>query len=313
MAQPMLRDQFESLTSLGVALGSIWYDQLSSVNEPGSDLFQFFNRLTTSEASETSQGIGGFNDVPVYTGTLEYKALELLYPKTYTPLEFADAMSVERKLVDDENYGVMNQRARLFGLSYDRTRYKDAAALFNNGFSTTYTRSGYTISIAGGDSKALMATDHPRSPATSTTQSNAGTSALTYDNLITTDQAMRGFVDSKGNPLNVMPDTLLVPAALAQTARRIVGSPGNPDNANNEANVNNGYRVVVSNYLTDANNWFLIDSRLANLYLKWYDRVMPEFTPDPTSDYTLYYRYRGYMRYTMGFDHWAWIYGHAVA
>ena len=71
--------------------------------------------------------------------------------------------------------------------------------------------------------------------------------------------------------------------------------------------------VVVWDYLTDANNWFVIDSTLAKIYLNWIDRVPLEFEMDPTSDFTLEARFRGYMRYSYGWSDWRWVYGHEVS
>lgn len=303
MATPMIRDHFEAITNLEAALRAVFFDQLSAVNEPGSDLFRFFNVQASMRAAERNQGVGGFGDVPVYTGTLEYESFELLYQKSYEHVEFAKGMAVERRLIDDDEYNVINQRARLFGMSFDRKRYKDAASVFNNAFSSSY---------VGGDAVALCATNHPYSPSDASTQSNKGTSALTYDAVVATEQAMMSFVDSKGNPMDVMPDTLIVPLALRNTALTIAGSPLRPGTANNDINPL-AYNVVVSRYLTDANNWFLVDSRLATQYLNWFDRVRPEYTADPTSDYKLEAKFRGYMRYSFGWDAWQWIYGHEVA
>jgi phage major head subunit gpT-like protein len=248
--------------------------------------------------------VGGFGDVPEYTGTLEYDSFELLYRKTYEHTEYAKGMAVERKLIDDEEYGVMSQRTQLFGLAFDRKIYKDAASVFNNAFSSSY---------LGGDNKALCASDHPYSPTNASTQSNVGTTALSYDAVLATERLMMGMVDSRGNALEVMPDTILVPVALKETALTIVNSPLKPGTPNNDANAAGGYRVVVSRYLTDANNWFLIDSRLAKLYLNWFWRVKPEFEADPTGDFSLAARFRGYVRYAFGFDAYPWIYGHNVA
>lgn len=310
----MLRDQFEALTNLAIGLSAVFFDQLTSVNEPGGDLLQFFNVQSTSRAAERNQGVGGFSDVPIYDGSLDYDSFELLYQKEYVPREFAKGMAVERKLIDDEEYGVINERARLMGLAFDRTRYKDGVGVFNNAFSTSFTRSGKTIASVGGDGAALCSASHPLSPSYPTTyQSNAGTSALSHDSVVATRKAMMKYTDSLSNPLGIIPDTIVVPVDMMDEALVITGSPQRSGNANNDINTTGNLRVVPSLYLSDANNWFMIDSRMARMWLKWYDRIMPEFTADPTSDFNLVAKFRGYMRYDIGWDRWEWIYGHAVA
>jgi phage major head subunit gpT-like protein len=213
-------------------------------------------------------------------------------------------MSVERKLIDDDDYNKISQRARLLGIAADRTRYNHAASMFNQAFSATR---------LGGDGKALCATDHPYSPGSSSTQSNKGTSVLSHDAVVETRKAMMQFKDSRGNPILVNPDTLLVPVDLMDTAQTIVNSQNRSGTANNDANTLRGYRVVVSRYLTDNNNWFLIDSTMARTYFNWFDRVAPEFAEDANSDFDLASRFRVYMRYSYGFDHWCAIYGHEVS
>lgn len=304
MGTPITRESMSNITALGSMLRTVWFDQIQAVASPNSLLNALFNVQTSNAAVERNQGVGGFGNVPEYTGTLSYDDFELLYQASYTHKEYAKGMAVERKLIDDDQYNVMNQRARLLGLAFDRTIETHAASVFKNAFSSSY---------LGGDSKALCATDHPYSSTISSSQSNKGTSALTHDSLISAKQAMMRFVDSQGNPLMVVPDTILVPVELGETARVIVESQLRSGVANNDTNVNTGYQIITTPYLSDTNNWFLIDSRMAKMYLNWYWRVMPEFAEDPTSDYSLVMKYRGYMRYSFGWDHWNWVYGSEVA
>jgi len=67
--------------------------------------------------------------------------------------------------------------------------------------------------------------------------------------------------------------------------------------------------MVVWDYLTDANAWFVLDSRLAKIHCIWADRVPLEFAWDPSGNYTLVARYRGYMRYSYGWSDWQWVMG----
>ena len=73
-----------------------------------------------------------------------------------------------------------------------------------------------------------------------------------------------------------------------------------------------GIRYLVWDYLTDANNWFMLDPQLAKIHLLWLDREPLDFALDPTSDFRLESRFRGYMRYSWGWSDWKFIYGHVV-
>lgn len=265
---------------------------------------QLFNVTTSGKAQEHDLGMGGFGDWQEYKGAIEYDDPEQLYKTTYTHVEYVKGFKVERKLVDDDQYNVINRRPRGLALSAMRTREKHAASVFNNAFSASYT---------GADAVALCGS-HPYSPSNAATQSNAGTTALSYDAVIATRKLMRAFEDDRGELVPISPDTLIVPPELEDTAFEIVQTILKPGTADNDANFvrSNVNNVVVWDYLTDANNWFLADSMLAGLYLNWFDRVPLEFEMDPTSDFRLEARFRGYQRYSYGWSDWRWIYGHNV-
>jgi len=54
------------------------------------------------------------------------------------------------------------------------------------------------------------------------------------------------------------------------------------------------------------------DSGLVPRHLWCYDRVAPEFPIDPSSDFDLVAKYRGYTRDSVGADDWRWLYGHSI-
>lgn len=265
-----------------------------------------FNVQTSSKAAEHNLGIGGFGNWVEYKGRIEYDAFEKGFQTNYVHTEFVDGFKVERKLVDDDLYNIINPLPRGLAIAGMRKREEDAASLFNNAFSSSY---------VGGDAVALCSTSHPNSPSNATVQGNKGTTALSYDAVDTTRRLMRAYKDDRGKLVPISPDVLLVPPALERTAWEIINTVNQPYTANNTANfvASKLNRVIVWDYLTDSNNWFLIDSSLAGMYLNWYDRVGMEFAMDPTSDFSLEARFRGYMRYSYGWDDWRWIYGHEVS
>ncbi len=67
-------------------------------------------------------------------------------------------------------------------------------------------------------------------------------------------------------------------------------------------------RPLVWNRLTDANAWFLMDSRLLKQHLIWQWRIRPEFAQDGDFD-GIQFKFRAYMRYTIGWRDWRFIYG----
>lgn len=283
-------------TNLGLMLSALW--QREVVN--ASAVAGLYSVLTSSRAVERSQGLGQFGEVPEYNGTIEYAEPTDEDLTTYTHKEYALGLSIPRKLIDDDEYGRMTTMVQQHALAFTRTQATHMSSVFVNAFSSSY---------LGGDGKALCAARNSGKQVLT----NKGTSALTHDNVVSTRQAMRQFKDNQGNVLMVMPDTLIVPVALEAVADEIVNSAGRSDNANNAVNSNRAMSYIVDPFLTDTNDWFLVDSQLARQYLKWFWRVLPEFTTDPASDFNLGMKMRGYMRYSFGWDATQWIYGHQVS
>lgn len=268
------------------------YDAVPSV------IPQLYQTLTSEQANEEDLAIGSMGEFPEFEGRVQYDSPEQLWKITYTHTEFAKGFQIERRLFDDNLYPVMNDRARDLGRAAFRTRETRAASLFNNATSTV----GY-------DGKALGVTDHPLSPTNTSTQSNYFVYALSSANLSTVRLAMRAWTDDRGNLANVNPDLLLVPPELEETAWKIIQTPSVYESGS--ANLTgqfhrNRYRVVVWDYLTDANRWFLIDSRLMKRFLKWYDRKPLEFAMTDDFD-TLVAKYRAYMRFSYGWSNWRWV------
>lgn len=292
----IVRDSYEAFTSMDVALRSIFVSEL----DVPDDLAQFFNVAQSNDATEDHHGDSGVSDVQEYKGKIEYGTSEPLWGKTYTHTEYALGLSIERKLIDDDKWAIINRKTRSFGMSFARNIARARASVFNNAFDGA---------VAGPDGVALCANDHDYSPTNGAHQSNYQTLALSHANVVTVREAMMELKDPLGNEFPVVPDTLLVPVGLSEEAFVITQSEAKSGTANNDANSQRGLRVVVSPYLTDSNAWFLIDSRMAQMYLNWYWRVQPEFLVDPASQFDLVWRYRGYMRYSFGFDDYRWIYG----
>lgn len=288
------------------------FEQQRTALAAASVIPQLFNVASSNKAVEYDLGVGGMADFEKYEGVIRYDDPEQLWRPSYTHEEYVKGFKVERKLYDDDMYNVINKRPAAFAIAAMRTREKHAASIFNNAFAAA----GYT----GFDGVTLCDGSHPNSPSNASTQDNEGTTALSYDAVVSTRELMRAFKDDRGELVPVNPDVLLVPPELEGTGNEIVKTMRGPNSqqpgtANYAANLvqDRGVKLVVWDYLTDANNWFLIDSQLAKLYLNWFDRAPLEIALDPRSDFDLEARWRGYMRYSYGWSDWRFVYGHAVA
>ena len=282
-----------------------------AMSRPRPIMEMLFGVESSTRYEEQYQGMGAMGLVPPFDGTVPYTDFDAGYRVDVRNYEFALGMQVERRLADDAQFTQIKRRAGNMADAFNITIETDAANVFINGFTDSGTnRMG--ASTNGADAVGLLSTAHPYSPANSgTTQANEGTLALTIDNLDTTRQAMRNFTDDKGLMLGVNPNMLLVPPELERTATQIVSERAvyEPNSAQYDVNMFSGrFQPVVWDRLTDSNAWFLIDSTLMKQHLIWQWRIRPEFAQADDFD-GLNAKYRGYMRYGIGWTDWKWIYG----
>lgn len=291
-------NQFPQFVDFDPVLTDIFFTQYERDLGSGGVL-SVFNALTSNKAKETDLRVGGFGDPETFNGTVKYDTPRRGYEVEYTFDELVKGFAITRKMRDDLQYQTIFDSASGMATAFARKRRKDAASVFNNSTSASY---------LGYDSKALCANDHPRSRTDSTSVDNLGASSLTSESLEDAVTSMQDFGDDLGEEIVIIPDTLVVPRALRKTALEIVGSPLVPEDANNAINVQAGqWNVIVDPYLTSTTAWWIVDSTLSRRYLKWYNRVMPEFAG--TNDFdTMVWKYRGYVRYGYGWSDFRWIY-----
>lgn len=288
---------------------NIWY--MEAYGNPMAMIEQLFNVQSSDKSQEEFEGMGAGGLIPVFDGQVKYAGFDAGYRADIRHYEFAGGIQIERALWDDDKKGVMRQRATSLATRVANTIETDAANVFINSFTDSGTnRMG--ASVAGPDAVGLCSTAHPHSPVNAgSTQSNEGTLALSLPNLDTTRQNMMNFTDDKDQLLGINPDILLVPPELERTATQIVAERAlyEPGSAQFDVNMFAGrLRPVVWNRLTDANAWFLIDSRQMKMHLHWFWRINPELANMTEFD-SLLAKYRLYMRYGIGWDDWRFIYG----
>jgi hypothetical protein len=264
-------------------------------------------------AQENVRGVGvlgsdgwNFED----SGRVQYDDPNQGDKTTFTHAEFAKGVLVRRKFVDDNLFDVLTDQASALGDSLYRKREKSGASVFNNAFTSTTNDDGF--STLGADGVVLCSASHPQSDDDGTTWSNTGTTALSKAAVSSTRISMMDFEDDRGDIMDVMPDTILVPPDLEDTGLEITKSMLDPTSANNAINPQAGrFRLLVWHYLTDANNWFMLDSSRQRQFLRWYERIPVEFAREEDFD-TLIAKFRAYNRYSYGWVDPRFIYGHNV-
>ena len=304
MANPMTSAQFGDL--LAPDFRRIFFERFGSRPSMLGELFSF--DTSTKEAEKDSQ-IGTMPDVGQFFGTVPYQGMSQGYDVTYTHLEFSQGAQVQRKLFDDDQYRIMNTRPAGMASAAFRTRETHGARIFNNAFSNDTFFFNHTEGLS------LCNDSHTTTSGASTTTGfdNLVTTALTATNLTTAVIAMQDFRGDQAERTDPVPDTLLIPPNLYETAYEIIKSQGKVDTAQNNPNVHFGqYKIIVWNYLTDTNNWFLIDSTMMADMLTWFERIPLEFGQIEDFD-TFVAKYRSYMRYSLGWADWRFILGAQVS
>ena len=212
--------------------------------------------------------------------------------------------AITRKAIDDNLYKTQFAPSNL-GLieSFQQTKEIYGANVLNT--ATTYNAN------VGGDGKALCATDHPIDGGTVANKPAVDVD-LNEATLLNGMISIRtNFKDQAGLKIFARGRRLVVPPALEPTAIRLLKTELRPGTADNDTNaimmtaggLPEGY--MVNDYLTDANNWFL----LTNIDgLSYMERV--RFETDMQVDFvTDNLLVKGYERYSFGYYNWRSIFG----
>lgn len=253
---------------------------------------------------------GELGDFSEFTGNLDYDATNQGYDVTATHVEWAKGMKIERKLMDDDLFMVMDRQPKKLARAANRTKESHASRVFTMAFSLD------NLFYSHSEGVALCSNSHTTTApgvSTATGFDNLGTSALSAVAVEAARIQMRDFRGDRAERINVMPDEIWIPTNLYATAYEIVASMGKVDSAENNRNVHEGqYTIYEWNYMSDANDWFMCDSAMRKENLLWFERIPVEF--DRASDFETYEKkYRSYMRYSYMWIDWRWIMGHLVS
>lgn len=260
-----------------------------------------FNMKSSSKHTEDDLTIGGLETMPEQNegAAVTYGDPTQGYKKTYTHVQYGLGFAVTRVMWEDDLYGVMAEASRKLSRSAVKAYEVVAANVFNNGFDSTY---------AGADSLELFSTVHTL--LNGETAGNEPTTACDL-NLTTLESAVSAFreiKDDTGAICGVAPRYLVVPNELEFTAKRLLGSEKDPESAENAINpLYNRLNLIVWDYLTDADAWFLLAAKPEHK-LKFFWRIRPTFASDDDFD-TGNARFKSRMRFDCGWSDWRGVYG----
>ena len=214
-----------------------------------------FDEYSSDKSYEEYVEETGFGLAPVKPEgmSISYDTDAQGYVSRITNVTYALGAKVTQEAIEDNKYfSVARKKSGKLARSMRQTKENVFANILNRGFTAAY---------AGGDGKELLATDHPT---LSGNQSNelavgADLSEAALEDLLT---QIRQAKDSRGLRIQLKGQALIVPPELEFTATRIVSSANQSGTANNDINAMKELGmlpggVIVWDYLTDANNWFV--------------------------------------------------------
>lgn len=305
----LLRSNFSDLTL---------EDALPALKKVTEDLFQqfpmqheqVFNVGSMDRGILQHTGVSGIPAVGQVTEGGEYPLDQMVqaYDKTFTAVKYGVMLAISEELLEDSMADVFKRRPEQLARAMDEALRIQAAAIFNNAFSTS-----------GPDGVSLCNSAHPLAYPGAGTSSNvlavaADLSQSSLEDLIT---VMRQTKDNAGKKVLVRPTQLIVPPELEFLAHELLESEMKPqastassiteENMVNAVRSRYGLQPVVMDYLTDADAFFLAADK-ANHNLWWYWRKRPETSSDAEfkSDIGLL---KIKSRFAVGFSDWRGIAG----
>lgn len=299
MAAAMQRANFNSLLFEG--LSRVFFQQYNDKDQIAPKIYTVRKSNQYAEDDQIIAGIGmleqkGESEPIVYESMVEG------YSKRYIHTTWAKGMTFSQELIEDAKYGVMKKRtAALARAAWYRREY-EAAKLFNYANATTY--------FTGADGLALLSSSHTLSGKPGITVSNTSAStALSLSALETALTAFRRLVDDQNMLIGVKPAVLLIPPELEIDAIELLQSDNKPYTADNETNAIRGrLKIVVWDFITDTNCWFVLAEKSEDMSPTWYDRVPISYQSDSDFD-TDDLKVKARTRFSNGFTDWRWVYG----
>ena len=217
---------------------------------------EIFETETSERSFEEETKLSGFSAAPVKNegSAIAYDNGQEAWTARYNHETIALGFSLTEEAIEDNLYDTLSSRyTKALARAMAYTKQTKAAAILNNGFSSTY---------KGGDGVELFSTAHPlvsggvnsNEPATPADLNETSLEAAVIQIAQWTDE--RGLlIAAKPRKLIVPPNLMFVATRLLETELR-VGTADNDINAiKNNGSIPEGY--TVNNFLTDSDAWFL--------------------------------------------------------
>jgi hypothetical protein len=275
----------------------------------GEEHKEIYETESSERSFEEETKLSGFSAAPVKNegSAIAYDNGQEAWTARYNHETIAMGFSLTEEAIEDNLYDSLSARyTKALARSMAYTKQVKAAAVLNNGFSSSYT---------GGDGVSLFSNAHPL--VSGGTNSNVPTTPadLNETSLEAAVIQISLWTDERSLLIAAKPRKLVVPPALQFVATRLletelrVGTNDNDINAlKNNGSIPEGY--AINHFLTDTNAWFLTTDVPNGM--KHFERTPLQNSMDGDFD-TGNVRYKSRERYSFGWSDPLGMYGSAGA
>ncbi len=280
------------------------YQTFTKLNERPSQYIRYLQVKNSTKAYEDTFSTGTFGPLAQkaeLAATMLDEPLKLGGVR-FIHLSFALGFLLSEEMRDDDQYGIANDLAGALGRSGRITAELYGHDVLNNGFSAAkyVGRDGLSLFNAAHPLKGTGGT-YANTPTVPTDISEAAIEAgiAAFDNM----------VDDRGITVEKTPRILLVNTGDRMLAKRLLNSSGMPGTANNDVNplADEGITLMVSNWLTDPDAWFLLPAPSESPIIFFWRKAADTKTWDDDNADGTYHKLK--QRHSTGFDDWRGAYG----
>ena len=222
----------------------------------GEEHKEIYETETSERSFEEETKLSGFSAAPVKNegSAMAYDNAQEAWTARYVHETIALGFSLTEEAIEDNLYdSLANRYTKALARAMAYTKQTKAAAVLNNGFSSTYT---------GGDGVALFSTAHPLVSGGTNSNTPAVAADLSETSLEAAVIQIAAWTDERGLLIAASPKKLIIPSALQFVATRILETELRVDTADNTINAlkNNGSipeGYAINHFLTDTDAWFL--------------------------------------------------------
>ena len=275
----------------------------------GEEHKEIYETESSERSFEEETKLSGFSAAPVKNegSAIAYDNGQEAWTARYNHETIAMGFSLTEEAIEDNLYDSLSARyTKALARSMAYTKQVKAAAVLNNGFSSSYT---------GGDGVSLFNANHPLVSGGVNSNVPSTPADLNETSLEAAVIQISLWTDERSLLIAAKPRKLVVPPALQFVATRLletelrVGTNDNDINAlKNNGSIPEGY--AINHFLTDTNAWFLTTDVPNGM--KHFERTPLQNSMDGDFD-TGNVRYKSRERYSFGWSDPLGMYGSAGA